>query len=316
MHTDLDPQLLRSFLAVAEQLHFTRAAAELFLAQQVVSRHVAQLEDQLGADLFERSTRRVELTEAGRRLVPYAREILALQADAVSEITRGQGPLIVDVLGPESTAAAVVAHARRSSSGTEFVARHSGGTGASVAALVDGKRHVVFGRVVPDRLPAWVEHRLVRLEPLALLVPRGHRWFDIEEATGEMIGGMDIDISSGNEAAPEWTEMCASYLERVGAQPTRPHPTVEGAEETATHLEATGVPILTLADGPEIPRSRRVPLVSPTPLYSWSMAHRSELHHQGLDLLRESAAELASEKAWLEIPSDAWLPTEDRTRIS
>ena len=59
---------LRSFLAVADTLNFSRAAQSLFLSQSALSRQIMDLEKEIGLPLFERNTRRVELTEAGRLL--------------------------------------------------------------------------------------------------------------------------------------------------------------------------------------------------------------------------------------------------------
>ncbi|CAM5666761.1 HTH-type transcriptional regulator PgrR [Streptomyces glaucescens] len=69
----IEPRLLRAFVTVAEELHFTRAAARLYVAQQALSRDVRRLERELGAELFVRTTRQVTLTGDGRRLLPYAR---------------------------------------------------------------------------------------------------------------------------------------------------------------------------------------------------------------------------------------------------
>ncbi|GGN33767.1 LysR family transcriptional regulator [Streptomyces fuscichromogenes] len=68
---------LRYVLALAEECHFGRAAQRLHVAQSALSQQLKQLERELGTTLFTRSTRRVELTEAGRHLVAYARSILA-----------------------------------------------------------------------------------------------------------------------------------------------------------------------------------------------------------------------------------------------
>jgi DNA-binding transcriptional LysR family regulator len=67
---------LRYFLAVAEELSFTRAARRLNVVQQTLSEGIAQLEHLLGLRLFERASRPVQLTEAAVRWLPYAREAL------------------------------------------------------------------------------------------------------------------------------------------------------------------------------------------------------------------------------------------------
>ncbi|MEA2495982.1 MAG: hypothetical protein QOJ29_3893, partial [Thermoleophilaceae bacterium] len=100
----MDLRQLRSFVAVAEELHFSRAAARLHLAQSALSAQVRQLEGEIGGPLFVRSTRRVELTPAGEALLPDAQQLLAL-ADAALErargLVRGHGrSLVIGTLGP------------------------------------------------------------------------------------------------------------------------------------------------------------------------------------------------------------------------
>jgi DNA-binding transcriptional LysR family regulator len=84
MHLDLN--LLRVFVAVAETRSFTAAASQLQATQSTVSHRIHRLENQLDRRLFERSTRSTKLTEAGRSLLPYARQIEAIASDIRAEL--------------------------------------------------------------------------------------------------------------------------------------------------------------------------------------------------------------------------------------
>jgi DNA-binding transcriptional LysR family regulator len=84
----MDPRLLRSFVAVAEELHYGRAAARLHLSQPPLCIHVKRLEADLGVQLFERTRRRVALTAAGAELLGRARRLLEDAETAVAEVQR------------------------------------------------------------------------------------------------------------------------------------------------------------------------------------------------------------------------------------
>jgi DNA-binding transcriptional LysR family regulator len=78
----LELRLLATFEKVATRLSFTRAAAELAYAQSTVTAQVRALEQDLGVELFDRLGNRIRLTEAGERLLPYARRLLDLADEA------------------------------------------------------------------------------------------------------------------------------------------------------------------------------------------------------------------------------------------
>ncbi len=95
---DLDLRKVRYFAAVAELLHFGRAAEQLHIAQPVLSRQIRALEKELGAELFVRDSHGVTLTDAGRQLLEDARQLLAL-ADGtrrrVAQAAHGRRRLVV-----------------------------------------------------------------------------------------------------------------------------------------------------------------------------------------------------------------------------
>ncbi|HEY8582663.1 MAG TPA: LysR substrate-binding domain-containing protein [Capillimicrobium sp.] len=95
---------LRYFVAVAEELHFSRAAVRLSLAQSALSAQIRQLEAELGGPLLVRTTRKVELTPAGEALLTDARRMIALAEEATLRaraLARGEaGALVIGSLGP------------------------------------------------------------------------------------------------------------------------------------------------------------------------------------------------------------------------
>ncbi|OED41277.1 LysR family transcriptional regulator [Endozoicomonas sp. (ex Bugula neritina AB1)] len=89
----MDTNSLIAFLAVVDCGSFSEAADKLFLTQPAVSKRISGLEDQLGTSLFDRTSRRVSLNEAGRTLLPRARQMLDLLSDTRQELTNLNGEI-------------------------------------------------------------------------------------------------------------------------------------------------------------------------------------------------------------------------------
>ena len=321
---ELEIRSLRYFVVAAEELNFTRAAARLFVAQQALSREIQRLESRLGTPLFHRTTRRVTLTPEGERLLVRARELVA-QHDAVWAELAGPAakPTVVDLMsGGRRTAVRILDLARIREPTIEFRGRHSDGTGAALDGLAAGQRDVVFGRTSwLDQQPvSTIDQVLVRLEPLAVLLPAGHPLADLEAVPVRSLRGLEVDGLPSSAETPEWADLVVQFFALSGAHSTPPHLPAIGLEEAGYHLVRQGVPILASLDTVEVPGGVLRPLVDPVPLYPWSMAWRRGDESAGRSALRAAAAELAASEGWLsgagDRGADTWLPEPEASRIA
>ncbi|MEQ4722104.1 LysR family transcriptional regulator [Nonomuraea sp. B19D2] len=306
MPDDVEIRLLRHFVAVAEELHFSRAAQRLFVAQQALSRDVRRLEDRIGARLLERTTRRVTLTPAGRLLLSRAREILGLYDSTLLELRGEPQSLTVDVVGPGLTPTLVLAEARRRAPEVEFFARFHTGTEAAVPLLLAEKVDVTFGRV-PGRLDG-VRQRAVRHEPIAVLLPEHHPLAQADAVPLEALRGTGVCIRAGNHATPGWEHAVLQLLAPFGVDPALAHPHVQGVDELAQHIRDRNAPILTMTTQPAVPGAVLRPLVEPVALFPWAMIWRADTDHPGLRALHRAADELTAAHLWLTVPQEAWFP--------
>lgn len=307
---DIDPRLLRAFAAVADELHFTRAAARLYVAQQALSRDIRRLERELGTELFVRTTRQVSLTADGERLLPYARRVLAAcdeLADAFRAATR---PLLVDLNGVGFAHGRVLERARELAPEQELMARYESGLTGAAAQILAGRLDVSFGRYggLEPATRARLASQFVRYEPMAVLLPEDHPLADRDTVPLAALAGESVYAGAGNDRTLEWTDLAARLFAGRGIAVAPPAPMVVGKEEFRRIMAKLRTPALAVVDFPSIPGSVLRPLVDPVPISPVSLVWRKGLRHPGLDALRAAATEIGEREGWLELPEGAWLP--------
>ena len=174
----MEIQQIRAFLAVAEELHFGRAAAKLFMAQPPLSRAIQNLERELGTLLFARSTRSVRLTPAGEALVQPATDILdgvRRAGVAVSSAGKGEtGRVRVAFAGASShvmvgTLAKLV---RATHPGIDFELYSSNFATPALDKVINQEMEIGLGRW--NFIPAGIEHRVIAYENLVIAIPSSH----------------------------------------------------------------------------------------------------------------------------------------------
>ncbi|MBT2501437.1 LysR substrate-binding domain-containing protein [Curtobacterium sp. ISL-83] len=176
---DVDLKHLRAFLAVADELHFGRAADRLRIAQPALSQQIRRTERELGVDLFVRTSRSVALTPAGRVLQGRARSLVELAERDLDEVVRvGRGEVgRLDVgfvvsalpLGPIERVQAF-----RARYPLVQVGLTEGYSSRLLARLLRGELDLAIVRD-PDPDPA-VRFLPFRSERFVAAVPRGHRF--------------------------------------------------------------------------------------------------------------------------------------------
>jgi DNA-binding transcriptional LysR family regulator len=222
---------LRYFVAVAEELHFTRAARRLHIAQQPLSAAIARLEQQLGVTLLARTTRRVELTEAGAALLEPARAALqAVEQALAAARAAGRGDVGELLVGLSSGAwyglEPLFDAVRERHSGLRLHVRQQ-----STRPLLDdvraGHLDVAVGLCVQD--PGELAVQRLKDQPVLLAVPAGHRLaarahVEVAELRGETLA-LD-DPSDG----PDYNAAVLAVCARGGLAPR--------TREYATHHDA------------------------------------------------------------------------------
>jgi DNA-binding transcriptional LysR family regulator len=230
---------LRYFEAVARHLHFTRAAAELSVAQPSVSQQIAKLEAELGAQLFHRMKRRVALTPAGLSFLPRVRRLLAELEEARAEVQElsglrkgtlaiGATPSVATHLLPP-----VLASFNQRHPGISITLREAG-SHLLLQALDTGELDLAVV-ILPVRQPV-VDTRPLLTERLVLAVQAGHPL-----ATRKEVALRELRLMSfvAFRQGYDLREVTEAACRRLGFEPRA---AIEGGElDSVLRLVAEGV---------------------------------------------------------------------------
>ncbi|HWO61223.1 MAG TPA: LysR family transcriptional regulator, partial [Umezawaea sp.] len=179
---DLDLRKLRYFVAVADNLHFGRAAEELHITQPVLSRQIRVLEQDLGTLLLTRDSQSVALTDAGRQLLADAGPLLASAHAVRRRVTvaaRGGRRLMVGFRAGIAVTPAARKFSLRNPSVIVDMRRIEGDEQA--AMLLDGRIDVGYVRLPIDETGLRVTP--LYAEPMVAVLPVGHRLAGKEQIT-------------------------------------------------------------------------------------------------------------------------------------
>jgi len=215
-----DLRQLRYFVAVAERLHFGRAAEALHISQPPLSRAIRALEDELGMPLFQRTRRRVELTPQGARLLEEARRVTGQLERTVHELramaTGGHGRLRIGFvsLADYGVLPGLLKAYKNAQPGVRLALREMLSP-EQAAALAAGE--LDFGLLLPPVAgAARLEHLIVQRERFVLALPTRHRLaarggkLQLREMTGEPF------VTIPRQIAPRLYDIVAQLAAQAG----------------------------------------------------------------------------------------------------
>jgi DNA-binding transcriptional LysR family regulator len=279
---------LRYFVAVAEELHFRRAAERLHIAQPAVSEQVRKLEQELGVRLFDRNQRRVELTAAGAALLTEARHVLrqAQVAQQAARTAAGHGALRLRLGYIADALPGAVPHALRTiATGAQRVetSLETGPALSLIEAVRDGRLDAaVVGLPAPTAglhtLPLGQQNAIAALpagDPQAVRPA-----IDLEQMAPERIVVLP---RAGN---PAFYDAVVSTCRQAGLTPTLVELAEAHVEQALLAVVAgAGMALLpeSVADRYAAPGIRFLPLIGPAVVLETGVVTRARAGHLPTD---------------------------------
>lgn len=294
---------LRYFVAVAEELHFGRAAGRVHISGPALSQQIIALERELGVELLVRDRRGVQLTQAGRSLLGDARRILSLADDAKHRLRRAAA----------LSAAVRLGYVSWLPDDIQSLA------GPAVALRIDEwvlPSHTQAERVAEGTLDialAWVtaEHvkrrgltaHLLRAEPLHAVAPGA--------GSAEPVAAQDLRVlvDADESAWSSWNRFAEGFAAHTGARIVEIDDGGVTGDAFYAHVRKIGAPVLASPKRHTAvipPSLGRRPVAEPIPLWTWSLVHRQDDDRAGVGGVVEALLAVARGRGWLAPPAERW----------
>jgi DNA-binding transcriptional LysR family regulator len=271
---------LTCFTTLARELHYGRAAAQLFISQPALSKHIASFERELGVQLFQRTRRSVALSAAGRLLLPEAERIAEMCQRFEQHATTVRAGRLGELrLGYTGTVAmggmADVLGIFRDDCPDVITSLREATTKAVLDDVADGIFDAAFVRYV-DREASDLAVTLLRTEPAILAVAPGHPFADREQVRFAEMAGQSM-VMMTRQVEPQLYDHAIGLCAGAGFSPSIVHE-ADSLQTTLT-MVSSGIGVAV------VPRSAMalagsgavaVRLVEPTPAVSLRLVHRRD----------------------------------------
>jgi DNA-binding transcriptional LysR family regulator len=297
----LELRQLRYFVALAEELHFGRAAVREHVGQSSLSQQLQRLERELDVVLLERTTHHVRLSPAGAVLLIDARQILAHVDRAAISAQRAANSapsLRVGVVDASYDSMPLILHEVQQLYPELEIHQVEAGVPEQFERLLDGRLDVGIGRA--SLAPTAVAAELFRLDPLGVLVADEHRFAAVSAVPVSRLATEPL-LFAEEERAPEFNQFVIELCRSVGFTPSLYRGSV-GSILASVDLVKQGECVL-CAPSSCVPTVAGIvwrPLVDPPSRYPWSLLWRAGESSEYVRALVDCARELSRRRGWLE----------------
>jgi DNA-binding transcriptional LysR family regulator len=249
MHPNVELRVLRYVVAVAEELHFTRAAQRLRIAQPSLSKQIRDLEDRLGVQLFVRTHRQVRVTEAGRVFLKEARKALEHSDRAVRLVValrRPAGESIAIGYSPQMnlrllTIVRNLASVRTLRLKINLISSH---TPDQLEALSQGE--IQAGLVTLPLKDEQITTNILIREPLTVVAPESHRLSSKSDLKARELNGLPV-ISFPRRLNPAFHDHLHMLFKKEGYVPNVVQEVTTEAEALYMVAEGFGISFVKLS---------------------------------------------------------------------